>query len=498
MSQPYADQPEPSSRREPSSQGGPSDDPTVPLPASSPAPSSPAPTSSALPAEPGATGSGPRHAVQAPVPQEQPEQRPLIEDSDQPIGEADKADPPPAPRRRGAIPVPPPLNLGRRLRALAGVDERLMAYVPQEKAWYTSLGGVVLGTATIAAFSMWFAINEALGVTSNWAILAVLVWFFFILSVDRWLVSGRLTGDIKKRVPVLLMRVAMAVLFGIIIAEPLVLRVFQTAVEKHIQDQRAQDLANLAGQLKKCNPAPTVADAPPPAGCTATDILSFSSTPVATTKQLAALRADADKLQATVDADSKKLADLNELARRECNGTPGAGLTGRVGEGPNCHRLRGEADTYAKTHQLGPNAARLTTMRAQITTLEGTAGQNQAAFEAERDSRSRRGSRTRAATRAVSASWSGSARCTSSRRSTSRWGWASGRCGCSSSWSTACRSWSSSSAARPPTTSWSASGWRTPNAPSRTIWPTRWTSGRPCSASAGPRSTWRCWSTRPS
>ena len=66
------------------------------------------------------------------------------------------------------------------------------------------------------------------------------------------------------------MRVAMAVLFGIIIAEPLVLRVFQTAVEKHIQDQRAQDLADLAGRLKNCNPAPAVADphrrraAPPP------------------------------------------------------------------------------------------------------------------------------------------------------------------------------------------------------------------------------------------
>jgi hypothetical protein len=309
---------------------------------------------------------------------------PHITDSKQPIGEPEPIGQP-ARRRRAALPVPPPLNLGRRLRALAGVDERLMAYVPQEKAWYTSLGGVVLGTATIAAFSMWFAINEALGVTSNWAILAVLVWFFFILSVDRWLVSGRLTGDLSKRVPVLLMRVAMAVLFGIIIAEPLVLRVFQTAVEKHIQDQRVQDLTDLAGRLKRCNPAPTVADAPPPAGCTATDILSFSSTPVATAKQLAALRADADKLQATVDADSKKLADLNELARRECNGTPGAGLTGRVGEGPNCRRLRGEADTYAKTHQLGPNAARLVAMRAQITTLEGTAQQSQAAFEAERD-----------------------------------------------------------------------------------------------------------------
>ncbi|NUT34926.1 MAG: DUF4407 domain-containing protein [Hamadaea sp.] len=292
--------------------------------------------------------------------------------------------PEPAPRRR-PMPVPPPLNLGRRLRALAGVDEKLLAYVPQERAWYTSLGGVVLGTATIAAFSMWFAINQALGVTSGWAIIPVIVWFFFILSVDRWLVSSRIGGDLRKRLPVLVMRIGMAVLFGIIIAEPLVLRVFQTAVEKHIQDERTAQLAELAGRLKRCNPAPVNADAPPPAGCATTDVLSFEQSPSATLKQLTALRTDAAELQATLDADAKKLADLNELARRECNGTRGAGLTGRVGEGPNCRRLRREADQYAAAHQIGPNAARLADLRKQITALEGAAKQSQAAFEQARD-----------------------------------------------------------------------------------------------------------------
>lgn len=289
------------------------------------------------------------------------------------------------PVRRRPLPVPPPLNLGRRLRALAGVDEKLLAYVPQERAWYTSLGGVVLGTATIAAFSMWFAINQALGVTSGWAIIPVIVWFFFILSVDRWLVSSRIGGGLRKRLPVLVMRIGMAILFGIIIAEPLVLRVFQTAVEKHIQDERAAQLAELAGRLQRCNPAPKTADAPPPAGCATTDVLSFEQSPSATLKQLTALRADATQLQATLDADAKKLADLNELARRECNGTSGPGLTGRIGEGPNCRRLRREADQYAAAHQIAPNAARLADLRKQITALEGTAQQSQAEFEKARD-----------------------------------------------------------------------------------------------------------------
>src|SRR4051812_40647966 len=190
MSQP--DQPEyrPENRdREPAP--GRDEPDTVPLPVASAEPE-PAPWTA-----PASAGAAPP-----------PRREPFIEESSRPVGEPDPPPARPEPKRRRPLPVPPPLNLGRRLRALAGVDERLMAYVPQEKTWYTSLGGVVLGTATIAAFSMWFAITEALGVTSGWSIIAVLVWFFFILSVDRWLVSGRLTGDLKKRIPVLLMRVA--------------------------------------------------------------------------------------------------------------------------------------------------------------------------------------------------------------------------------------------------------------------------------------------------
>jgi len=221
----------------------------------------------------------------------------------------------------------------------------------------------------------------------------VLLWFFFILSVDRWLVASRLGGDLRKKLPVLLLRIGMAVLFGIIIAEPLVRRVFQTAVEKHIQDERSAQLAELAGRLKRCNPAPdrtsggsgepspAAGDAPPPAGCSATDVLSFGQTPAATTKQLAAVRADATQLPQT----AKKLAELNELARRECSGTSGAGLTGRVGEGPSCKRLRKEADQYATTHRIAPNTARLGDLQRQISTLESAAQQSQAQFEQARD-----------------------------------------------------------------------------------------------------------------
>ncbi|GIG15931.1 hypothetical protein Cme02nite_42630 [Catellatospora methionotrophica] len=289
----------------------------------------------------------------------------------------------PAPRRRR---VPKP-QIGRRLRVLAGVDERLLDRVPQERAWYTSLGGVVLGTATIAAISMYFAITQAMGASSWLAVFPVLVWFLFILNVDRWLVSSRLGEGWFRRVPVLAMRVLMAFFFGVIIAEPLVLRIFETAVIQHVADQRTEALAQLAGRLKVCNPVPGSQEPAAPADCKAVDTFNFDQSPIATQRELTARRTDAAELQKIVDADTGQLRGINELARRECVGDSGAGLTGQRGEGPNCRRLRTEADAFKRTRQLDANSAKLVNLRTQISELESASRASHAKFEAERETK---------------------------------------------------------------------------------------------------------------
>lgn len=293
--------------------------------------------------------------------------------------------PPNGPRRgRLATVEAGGLRIGRWIRVLAGVDEALLAKVPQERARYTGLGGVVLGTATIAAFSMWFAISQLLGFSHPLIAVPVLIWFLFILNFDRWLVSSAMGSGWRRRLPTLLMRVTMALLFGVIIAEPLVLRVFQTAIEQHIRDEREHQLADLRSKLLECNPlttAPGGAAAPP--GC-AGYVLTFSTTPGAAIEELAARRADADKLQATIDADSQELARINDLARRECVGDSGPGLTGIRGVGPNCRRLREQADTYEATHPIAPNVAKLAELRSQISALETSVSSGQADFEAVR------------------------------------------------------------------------------------------------------------------
>ena len=121
------------------------------------------------------------------------------------------------------------------------------------------------------------------------------------------------------------MRVLMAVFFGVIIAEPLVLRIFQTAIEQHIRDERQQELADLRSKLLACNPQTAVPGGEAPSGCEGY-VLSFQTTPPgATMAELAARRADAVKLQSLMDADQKELSRINDLARRECVGDWGEG-----------------------------------------------------------------------------------------------------------------------------------------------------------------------------
>jgi hypothetical protein len=287
--------------------------------------------------------------------------------------------------RRLAVPITTPeFDLGRRLRAVAGVDESLLARVPQERARYTALGGVVIGTSVIATFSMFFAISEAIGHASVFVLVPALIWGLFIFNFDRWLVSSSLGHTFGRRLGTVLMRVLMAFLFGVIIAEPLVLRVFQTAIVKNVQDQRSTDLAALQSKLVRCNPESAVPGGATPAGCQGY-VLAFPTTPGSTAAQLASKRADAATLTAQIAADTKQINYLNNQARLECVGTSGPGLTGNKGVGPNCKRLRAEADTYAKAHPVASEVAALTVLQQQIATLEAGVGTAQAQFEQQRD-----------------------------------------------------------------------------------------------------------------
>ena len=275
-------------------------------------------------------------------------------------------------------------QLGRRLRVLAGVKEDLLAWVPHETARYTALGGVVLSTAVVATVSMFFALQEILGHFSIWTLFVVLGWGLLVLNLDRWLVSSASGSQWHTRMAVFVPRLMLATLFGVIIAEPIVLRVFETAVEQHVQDGRTQQLAQLRDQLVRCNQVPGSTQAPkvdpvsPP--CNGR-LLTVPGNPDALASELSRVKPEADELQKTINNDTAQLNTLNDNAQKECSGGKGSGFTGQTGYGRQCLDRLNVASQFAATHPIQQQQVQLTGLRTRISELEERLSMSQSSYQ---------------------------------------------------------------------------------------------------------------------
>ncbi len=259
-------------------------------------------------------------------------------------------------------------DVARRLRVLTGVDEDLLSRVRYERNKYTALGGVVLGTSVVAAFSMWNFATQALGRVSVLALIPTVIWMLFILNLDRWLVTPQ--PNTRRRVGPLLLRLLIALVLGAVVAEPLVLRIFATAVEERVTDQRNDTLDQLRGNLVRCNPVPAGTEAKPGAGC-GRYILTFGATPGGQSDELTTLRSDAAALQKRVDRDSNKLEGIDQDVRDECRRLIRIAATGLYQRTSECLRLREKAKDYRATHHTAENERRLEAMNDRIAKIGG-------------------------------------------------------------------------------------------------------------------------------
>ncbi|MEV8638302.1 DUF4407 domain-containing protein [Streptosporangium sp. NPDC051023] len=265
------------------------------------------------------------------------------------------------PRSRPAV----RLDLGRRLRILAGADEGILDQVPLERTRYVGLGGVVLGTAVVAATSMWFALGQVLGGVHIAMVVPALIWLLIVLNLDRWLVST-VTGMWQRRLMMLIPRLLVAVVLGSIIAEPLVLRVFETAVVQHVIDEREDARTDKQALLKKCNP---LTGAPPPGHrCEQADYLTSGA--VVDEHRIADLKKDEARLQTQVDHEEEKYEGSLDLANDELfgNKVPGA-TSGKPGNGAIYRRDLKNANEAKKRWQASKRE--LDGVRRQISALGG-------------------------------------------------------------------------------------------------------------------------------
>ncbi len=262
-------------------------------------------------------------------------------------------------------PAEPNHGPGRRLRAIAGVDESILDWVPEERARYTRLGAIVMNTGLLAGLSLVTALSHVVRAPLVAVLVTGLFWAFMVMSFDGWLIASTHGVIGAMKVWFFLPRIVVSVLLGAVIAEPLVLWAFAPAVNREVQDYRAKTLAAAVTQWTRCNPPTGIQ--PPGAACQDYILnIQGGDSPAIAQHDLDGLKAQRTIVAGRIASINAQLQQKENLARDECNGRKGSGLSGFVGQGPNCNRDRAEADQFRRDSKLDQEENALTSLDAQI------------------------------------------------------------------------------------------------------------------------------------
>lgn len=257
----------------------------------------------------------------------------------------------------------------RLLRILAGVDEAVLDWVPEERAKLTRTGAIVLCTALIAAVSVWIVLHEIIGVPVAPAIAGAVFWGGVIAVIDSWLITSTNGVIGRRRFWMLLPRLAIALLIGVLISEPVILQIFESAVTQQVVKDRAVEISTLENGYARCHQG---LGATPPSG---TDCDSYQlSIPVVDNKSSLATMVALRDARAEEVKEAKRRADqIYDDMNKECDGGQGDGFSGIPGDGRLCNSRR-IAATKARAalnkeenelNKLGQSVSDLTSAQAK-------------------------------------------------------------------------------------------------------------------------------------
>jgi hypothetical protein len=130
---------------------------------------------------------------------------------------------------------------------LGGGDPKILDDMPESRARFVQMAGVLLTTSGIAVLSMVFALHDGVKVPLFIALVLGVLWGFVILNLDRFLV---LSMDVAgSRWNLLLMaapRLALAAVLSLVISTPIVLRVFASDINAQLKITQLVNSANEA------------------------------------------------------------------------------------------------------------------------------------------------------------------------------------------------------------------------------------------------------------
>jgi len=130
----------------------------------------------------------------------------------------------------------------------SGVDLKLLTVVPEETSRFLGLGSANLMSAAVAGTGMAFALTFT-GVWPWLAVLGAIMWFAIETNLNRMIaasVQGSTRG-LASRLFIVLPRLVLGLLFGTVTSVPLVLRIFEPAINAELGpvEQNAGLLARL-------------------------------------------------------------------------------------------------------------------------------------------------------------------------------------------------------------------------------------------------------------
>jgi len=140
-------------------------------------------------------------------------------------------------------------SLGTRLAQLGGADPQLLPKVPAAKGRFLQMGLVLVSTAGLAVVSMSFALVD--GLKAHWLIAVALglCWGFVILNLDRMLIQNMRSGStVWRTIAMVIPRIVVAALLGLVIATPLVVRIFEAEIVAEMTEHNAENAIVLGNK----------------------------------------------------------------------------------------------------------------------------------------------------------------------------------------------------------------------------------------------------------
>lgn len=269
----------------------------------------------------------------------------------------------------------PKRRISNFLAALGGADIEILEHVGSERSTFVAIGAVMLGTASVAALSMVFALYNAVLVVSDpstgqraqhqptinliVSIIFGLLWGSFILVVDRALIKTMQgVHGLKRAFRYALPRLFLALIIGLVVSTPFTLQIFRSEIAVEMKKIQVGEFDSYQESVDS-NDATTALEKKREDIEEALAI--YRGDKVNDPEDLALAQAQADYDEAQKSAEDALIAAQTAEQQRVCEINPddptceSVTTTGVPGDGPEAETLRKASEQAQQEYKEADN-----------------------------------------------------------------------------------------------------------------------------------------------